>query len=67
MASDLGQSDPRQSGPARSVLDWISWMQHLCYVESLCDTTTTAIAVFDCFKRSASAERGRYVEGIRTV
>lgn len=63
----MSQALPRQSGPARSVIDWIAWMEHVCWVQSVCDTGTTAIAVFDCFKRSASAERGRYIEGIRTV
>lgn len=49
-------------GSARDVLDWMAWMEHVQYVHSLCDTTTTAMAVFECFKRSASAERGRYVQ-----
>lgn len=57
----------RQHGLPRDVLDWISWMQHVAYVHGLCDTTTTAIAVFDCFKRSASAERGSRIEGIATI
>lgn len=56
-----------QRGTARSVIDYISWMMHVDWVHSLCDSGTTAMAVFNCFTRSASAERGRYVEGIRTV
>jgi hypothetical protein len=57
----------RQHGSARDVIDWISWMQHVDHVHTLCDCTTTTIAVFNCFKRSASAERGRHLEGISTV
>lgn len=52
---------------AQRVLDWIAWLEHVSYVDSLCDAPSTAIAVFNCFDRSASAERGRFIEGVPTV
>lgn len=48
-------------GTARDVLDYIAWMEHVLYVDSVCDKPSTAIVVFNCFQRSASAERGRAV------
>lgn len=44
---------------ARDVLDYIEWIEHCEYVNSICDSPRTAFAVFNCFTRSASAERGR--------
>lgn len=44
---------------ARSVIDYIAWIEHCAWVQSICDTPTTVMAVFKSFKRSASAERGR--------
>ncbi len=48
---------------ARQVIDYIAWMEHCAYVRSKCDSTETAMAIFNCWKRSASAERGRGVVG----
>jgi hypothetical protein len=50
-----------RTGQARQVLDYIAWLEHVLWVYSKCDTTTTAIAVFNCFKPTASAKRGREV------
>jgi hypothetical protein len=47
---------------SQQVLDYIAWIWHCEWVNGLCDSPTTAMAVFDSFRRSASAERGRYVE-----
>lgn len=44
---------------ARRVIDYISWMEHVAWVRSMCDSAMTAAAMFDTFQRSASAERGR--------
>jgi hypothetical protein len=49
------------SGRAQQVLDYIEWVWHCARVSALCDTPTTAIAAFDSFQRTASAERGRQV------
>ena len=46
---------------ARDVLDYLAWMEHCLWVHEKCDGVQTAIAVFDSFKRSASAERGRAI------
>jgi hypothetical protein len=46
---------------ARDVLDYLAWMEHCLWVNGICDDVYTAMAVFDSFKRSASAERGRAI------
>lgn len=46
-------------GRAQDVLDYIAWIWHCERVNDLCDSPSTAMAVFNCFRRSASAERGR--------
>lgn len=50
------------------VIDRISWLEHCAWVRSKCDTTATAVAVFNSFRRSASAERGRlHAEWVRST
>lgn len=46
---------------SRDVLDYIDWIWHCEWVNSICDGTETAMAAFDCFQRSPAAERGRSV------
>jgi hypothetical protein len=55
----------RQHGAARDVIDWMAWLEHVDWVLSICDTTTTALSAFRCFERTASAERGRHLEGVK--
>lgn len=44
---------------ARNVIDYIAWIEHCDYVNTICDTPSTAMAIFNSFIHSASAERGR--------
>lgn len=46
---------------ARDVLDYIEWIWHCEYVNSLSDGVFVGVAVFNSFQRTASAERGRAV------
>lgn len=49
---------------SRNVIDYIAWIEHCDYVNTICDRDIpTAMAIFKSFTRSASAERGRMLEG----
>lgn len=43
---------------AREVIDYIAWIEHNMWVHSICDSLDTAMAVYNTFQKSASAERG---------
>jgi hypothetical protein len=47
---------------ARNVLDYLAYIETICKVHDLCDTTTTALSVMPAFlKNRAAATRGSYL------